>query len=48
MRNILGQNPILVPTDIGIVEDLLAAIGEESTTTEEALKVDEWYTTMKR
>jgi hypothetical protein len=47
MRNILGQNPISTPTDRGIVEDLLAAIGEEPATTEEALKVDEWHTARK-
>jgi hypothetical protein len=47
MWNILGQNPMSAPTDRGIVEDLLAAIGEEPATIEEALKVDEWHTARK-
>jgi hypothetical protein len=47
MRNILDQNLVPVPIDRGIGEDLLVAIEDESTTTEEALKVDEWHIAMK-
>jgi hypothetical protein len=37
--------PVLA--DRGIVEDLLAAIGEEPTDAEEALKMVEWHNAMK-
>jgi hypothetical protein len=45
--NMLGQNPLSAPADKEIVEDFLAAIVEEPTDAEEALKVDEWHNAMK-
>jgi hypothetical protein len=47
MRNILGQNPMSTLANRGIVEDLLVAIGEESTDAEEAQKVVEWHNAIK-
>jgi hypothetical protein len=47
MRNILSLAPMLRLVDRGIVEDLLAAIGEEPAFVEEALKTKEWHTATK-
>jgi hypothetical protein len=46
MRNILCTNPVPGHADRGVVEDLLAAIGEEPKSVDEAMKVKECHAAM--
>jgi hypothetical protein len=47
MKNILGVASPPGVIQRGIVEDLLATIGEEPTSVDEALQVNEWHEAMK-
>jgi hypothetical protein len=47
MRNILGVAPASWLTDRSIIENLLAAIGEQPGTMDESLKAKEWHVAMK-
>jgi hypothetical protein len=47
MKNILESAQHLGVANRGIMEDLLAAIGDEPCSTDKALKTEEWHTVMR-